>query len=69
MAVDHAARGQILVGSLDSEENNHEAGGQQLPEEQNDPENNVGLTTDLLYVCLIGDAVPAITEGAGSVLW
>lgn len=50
-----ASRGsvyQILVGSLDSEENHHETGGQQLPEKQNDPENDVGLTTDLPYVCL-----------------
>lgn len=44
---------QVLVGPLDSEEHHHQAGWEQLPEEEDDPEDDVGLTADLLHVSLM----------------
>lgn len=43
---------QVLVGPLDPEENHHEARRQQLPEEQNDPEHDVGFAADLVHIGL-----------------
>lgn len=43
---------QVVVGSLDPEENHHQACRQQLPEEQNDPEHDVGLPADFMHVRL-----------------
>lgn len=44
---------QVLVGPLDSEENHNQARWEQLPEEENDPKDDVGLTADLLHVGLM----------------
>lgn len=44
---------QVLVGPLDSEENHNQAGWEQLPEEEDDPEDDVGLTADLLHISLM----------------
>lgn len=68
VAVDHSSWSQVLVGSLDSEENHDQAGRQQLPEEQDDPKHNVGFTADLLHIGLIRNTVPAVVEGTGLVL-
>lgn len=43
---------QILVGSLDPEENHYQTCWEQLPEEQNDPEHDVSVTADLMHVPL-----------------
>lgn len=43
---------QILVGPLDPEENHHQTCWEQLPEEQNDPEHDVSVPADLMYVPL-----------------
>lgn len=43
---------QVLIGPLDSEEQHHKTGGQQLPEEQDDPEHHIGFTIDLLCIRL-----------------
>lgn len=44
---------QVLVGPLDSEEHHNQARWEQLPEEENDPKHDVGLTADLLHVSLM----------------
>lgn len=43
---------QILVGSLDPEENHYQTCWEQLPEEQNNPEHDVSVTADLMHVPL-----------------
>lgn len=43
---------QVVVGSLDPEENHHQTCRQQLPEEQNDPEHDVGVPADFMHVRL-----------------
>lgn len=43
---------QVVIGSLDPEENHHQTCGQQLPEEQNDSEHDVGVPADFMHVRL-----------------
>jgi len=43
---------QVLIGPLHSEEQHHQAGGQQLPEEQDDPKDHIGFPIDLLCIRL-----------------
>lgn len=43
---------QVVIGSLDPEENHHQTCRQQLPEEQNDPKHDVGVPADFMHVCL-----------------
>lgn len=43
---------QILVGSLDPEENHYQTCWEQLPEEQNDPKHDVSVTAYLMHVPL-----------------
>lgn len=43
---------QVVVGSLDPEENHHQTCRQQLPEEQNNPKHDVGVPADFMHVGL-----------------
>lgn len=43
---------QVLIGPLHSEEQHHQTGGQQLPEEQDDPKDHIGFPIDLLCIRL-----------------
>lgn len=68
VAVDHATRSQVLVWFLNSEEDHHEAGGQQLPEKEDDPKYDVGFTSDFLHISLIRNTVPAVVKRVWFVL-
>lgn len=67
MTVDHPAWCQVLIGPLDSEEQHHKTGGQQLPEEQDDPEHHIGFTIDLLCIRLVRYIIPAVIERTGPI--